>query len=148
MLLHLRSLVTLAAVAPPPSRVASSQGVVRLSGGKAKLFKNGHPLIFSGAVRNVEWTEHKGGAGAVVDVVDGAGGLIGWGVWNPHSSYRVRMLAVEQERALLEHRDVRELLRTRLAAAAQRRAACCLPSDTTTAYRLVNSEGDLSLIHI
>ena len=32
----------------------------------------------------------------VGDVVDGKGGLIGWGVFNPFSMYRVRLLATEE----------------------------------------------------
>lgn len=74
-------------------------------------------------------------------VVDGGGGLIGWGVYNPHSMYRVRLLATD-EPSLLDHRDVSNLLHHRLQEAADLRRACGLPSDGTTAYRLVNSEGD------
>ena len=114
-------------------------GTVRVVGNKARLFKNGHPLVFGGAVSGVK-NEPK--AGGVVDVVDGLGELIGWGVWNPHSMYRVRMLAHESEIDMLEHRDLDALVRSRLAAAWERRAACGLPSERTTAFRLVNSEGD------
>ena len=69
------------------------------------------------------------------------GGLIGWGVFNPHSMYRVRLLATS-EPSLLEHRDVGALLRERLSNAQRLRAALALPSELTSAYRLVNSEGD------
>ena len=75
--------------------------VVTLTGGKAKLFKAGNPLVYGGAVKSVSG---KPATGAVVDVVDGSGGFIGWGVFNPISMYRVRLLAHE-EPALLAHRD-------------------------------------------
>ena len=69
-------------------------GRVTLVSGKARLFKNGNPLVFSGAVKR---TDPKGlQAGDVVDVVDGADKLLGWGVYNPHSMYRVRLLASDE----------------------------------------------------
>lgn len=111
---------------------------VTLAGGKARLFRAGNPLVFAGAVSRVAG---KPAAGDVVDVVDGAGSLIGWGVFNPHSMYRVRLLA-HNEPELLRHRDVDELLSYRISAAASVRRACCLPSERTTAYRLINGEGD------
>lgn len=117
---------------------AAAQPVVTLTGGKSRLFKMGNPLVFSGAVHKVHGNP---GAGDIVDVHDGAGGRIGWGMYNPHSLYRVRLLAhVPSPDA--EHRDVGALLATRLNAAAARRDACRLPSESTTAYRLCNSEGD------
>lgn len=112
--------------------------VVTLTGGKAKLFKAGNPLVYGGAVKSVSG---KPATGAVVDVVDGSGGFIGWGVFNPISMYRVRLLAHE-EPALLAHRDIEQLLQHRLRAAMERRRALRLPSDENTAYRLVNGEGD------
>ena len=122
----------------PVSTATSS--VVRLQAGKARLFKNaGHPLVFSGAVDKVLGDPEPG---AIVDVVDGKDGLIGWGVFNPHSMYRVRLLATPEEPALIAHRDLRKLIRHRLEAALKLRAALSLPSPETTAYRLINSEGD------
>ena len=118
---------------------ACAVGTVSVSGPKARMFKNGgHPLVFEGAIKRTENVQ----VGEAVDVLDGAGELIGWGVWNPHSLYRVRMLVPAIERDQLEHRSISEIVRRRLQAAASRRAACCLPSESTTAYRLVNSEGD------
>jgi 23S rRNA G2069 N7-methylase RlmK/C1962 C5-methylase RlmI len=114
-------------------------GTVCLKGGKARLFKvSGHPIVYGGAVDNVKGSVQ---AGDVVDVVDVSGDLIGWGVYNPHSMYRVRLLATN-EPTLLAHRDVGALLRERLLQASDLRRACGLPSESTSAYRLVNSEGD------
>ena len=119
--------------------VAKAVATVRLAGGKARLFKNGHPLVFGGAVGSVSGSP---GAGEVVDVVDGKANLVGWGVYNPHSMYRVRLLAAAHEEEHIGHRDLKALLRHRLASAQQLRSACGLPSASTNAYRLVNSEGD------
>ncbi len=116
----------------------AANGLVHLAGGKARLFKAGNPIVYGGAVQRVDG---KPLPGDVVDVVDGKGTLIGWGVFNPDSMYRVRLLAT-REPSLLAHRDVRALLRERLASASQLRAAAGLPSESTSAYRLVNSEGD------
>jgi len=121
--------------------------VVVLGGGKSRLIKGGNPLVFSGAVGKVQGAP---GAGDVVDVHDGAGGLIGWGVYNPFSQYRVRILAhagsssaaASTAAADLGHRDLGTLVAARLRAAALRRRVCGLPSETDTAYRLCNSEGD------
>ena len=121
--------------------LATSTATARcvIAGGKAHLFKKqASPIVYSKAIGQVQGEPKAGG---VVDVVDGAGGLIGWGVFNPHSMYRVRLL-VTDELDLLAHRDVGAVLRRRLTAAAQLREACGLPSAQTTAYRLVNSEGD------
>ena len=114
-------------------------GRVTLVSGKARLFKAGNPLVFSGAVKRVD---PKGlQPGDVVDVVDGADKLVGWGVYNPHSMYRVRLLASD-EPALLEHREMGALMAHRVRSAAAVREAACLPSEETTAYRLINGEGD------
>ena len=130
-LLHATALCSALALEAP--------GRVTLVSGKARLFKNGNPLVFSGAVKRVE---PKGlQAGDIVDVVDGADKLLGWGVYNPHSMYRVRLLASD-EPALLEHRDMGDLMAHRIRSAAAVRDAACLPSEETTAYRLINGEGD------
>ena len=130
-LLHATAICTALALEAP--------GRVTLVSGKARLFKSGNPLVFSGAVKRVEPTSLR--AGDIVDVVDGADKLLGWGVYNPHSMYRVRLLASD-EPALLEHRDMSELVAHRVRSAAAVRSAAGLPSEETTAYRLINGEGD------
>lgn len=130
---------TAAVLALDVTATATAAGRVTLMGGKARLFKNGNPLVFGGAVKYVEPKHVE--AGAVVDVVDGSDKLVGWGVYNPHSMYRVRLLASD-EPSLLEHRDLGRLLSHRIAAASMVRTAAGLPSAETTAYRLVNGEGD------
>ena len=114
-------------------------GRVTLVSGKARLFKAGNPLVFGGAVKRTDPKDLQ--PGDVVDVVDGSDALIGWGVYNPHSMYRVRLLASDEPR-LLEHRDMARLMEHRIKGAAAVRSAAGLPSEQTTAYRLINGEGD------
>jgi hypothetical protein len=62
---------------------------VVLKGGKARLFAGGHPLVYGGAVDRVVGRPPPV-MGAPVVLADGAGVPIGWGVYNPHSMFRVR----------------------------------------------------------
>ena len=56
--------------------------------GKSRLFKDGQPLIYGGAVdRTVGGTPLSADC---VQVHDHALEPIGWGFWNPASMYRVR----------------------------------------------------------
>jgi 23S rRNA (cytosine1962-C5)-methyltransferase len=104
-----------------------------LKRGRANPLWQGHPWVYSGAIAREE-----GGyqPGDVVDVADAEGRYIGRGFVNPRSQIRVRMMTPRDEAvdAALIARRVKEAagLRTRLG----------LPSAETTAYRLINSEGD------
>ena len=73
---------------------------MRLRAGKARLFLEGNPLVYGEAVESAV-----GGVkeGDYVEVVDSKGNLIGKGVYNPHSMYRVRLLWHARERAEREH---------------------------------------------
>jgi len=110
---------------------------VTLKPGKAKPFWCGHPLVFSGAIQTVDAGIT---TGTVVAVFDAHGTQLGLGVFNAHSQYRVRILSraatgtcaptIESfvTRHLRNARALRQLLQ--------------LPSATTNAYRVLNSEGD------
>ena len=103
------------------ARLTWDECVVRLSG-KLQLFKAGNPLGHGGAVKSVSGKP----AIAVVDVVDGSGGFIGWGVFNPISMYHGC-----SRRGAGGHRDIEQLLQHRLRAAMERRARCgCRPTRT------------------
>lgn len=140
----------------PPSATTSATAfrAVTLKRGKARLFRDGHPLVYGGAV--AEAPEGLA-AGELVRVQDGHPTnprTVGWGTYNPDSMFRVRILRHAGESVpLLAKRAVDEgglqsLLRARLRAALTvRQAALGLPSlapgeEHTTAYRLVNGEGD------
>lgn len=53
--------------------------VVTIARGKARLFRDGNPLVYGGAVAGVTG---KTSPGCVVDVADGAGKVIGWGTYS------------------------------------------------------------------
>ena len=60
-----------------------------LKRGKARLFRDGHPMVYGGAVDRVVGRPPPKRGDAVV-LCDGAETAIGWGVFNPDSMFRVR----------------------------------------------------------
>jgi 23S rRNA (cytosine1962-C5)-methyltransferase len=101
--------------------------------GRANPLWHGHPWVYSGAVEREEGSEEPG---APVEVCDSDGRLIGRGFWNPQSQIRVRLVTWRDEPV-----DA-ALIGRRVAEAAALRVRLGLPSPETTAFRLVNSEGD------
>jgi 23S rRNA G2069 N7-methylase RlmK/C1962 C5-methylase RlmI len=76
-------------------------------------------------------------------VVDHSGNNVGWGMYNPDSMYRVRMLWTNSfDGSFSLPLDVGSVIETRLAVAKAIRSSLALPSAETDAYRLVNGEGD------
>jgi 23S rRNA (cytosine1962-C5)-methyltransferase len=98
----------------------------------AESARRGHPWIWKGAV-----TRAAGGlaAGDVVRVVDSTGERIGHGIYDPESPIAVRIWASGSE-SLSE-----DLLASRIAAAFRVRQGL-FADGKTTAYRLLNGEGD------
>ncbi|XP_019091730.1 PREDICTED: uncharacterized protein LOC104743064 [Camelina sativa] len=129
------------------SQFASSrpQGVAKvvLKKGKTQLFKDGSPMVYSGAVDRIIGKPPPQ-TGDVVIVADGTENPIGWGLYNSVSMFCVRLMQLQHEST----RDpscalnIEKLLQTRIAEAVQLRKSLGLPSAKTNAYRLVNSEGD------
>jgi len=123
----------------PPARVV-------LKGGKARLFtgENANPLVYNGAIDRVVGRPAPN-VGDVVILTDGTGEkALGWGVFNPNSTYRVRILVGADEEAF-HNPNLESLIDQRIAQAVQLRRLLGLPhttSSATTVYRLVNSEGD------
>jgi 23S rRNA G2069 N7-methylase RlmK/C1962 C5-methylase RlmI len=80
-----------------------------------------------------------------VILTDGTGEkALGWGVFNPNSTYRVRLLVGADEEAF-QNPNLESLIDQRIAHAVQLRRLLGLPHTTTSAttvYRLINSEGD------
>lgn len=122
---------------------------VILKRGRANPVWRGHPWVYSGAIERTEGTFSAGDLVAVCDIEQR---LIGHGFVNPRSQITVRMLmrAGEHlgaesdvaEHQLTEDLMVAALLSRRLRDAVTLRQRLGLPSAETTAYRLVNSEGD------
>jgi 23S rRNA (cytosine1962-C5)-methyltransferase len=104
-----------------------------LKRGRANPLWHGHPWVYSGAV---EREEGSGEPGDTVDVCDSDGRFIGRGFWNPRSQIRVRLCTWRDEPV-----DA-ELIGKRIEQAAALRVQLQLPSPATSAFRLINSEGD------
>lgn len=102
--------------------------------GKARPIWAGHPWVLSGAVEKVEGEPSNGD---VVLVRDHEARAIGRGFYAPDSPIRVRMLTRDPE----ERIDAGFFLR-RVRRAVDLRRLVGLPSETTTAWRLVHSDGD------
>jgi len=108
---------------------------VVLRQGRARPLWFGHPWVYSNAILRVEGSPE---AGSVVPVYDHDERFIARGLWNPNSQIPIRVLDHEQGNLALNT----AYFETRIKAAMAQRASIGLPSATTTAYRLVNSEGD------
>lgn len=116
---------------------------VVLKKGKTQLFKDGSPMVYSGAVDRIIGRPPPR-TGDVVLVADGKERPIGWGMYNSVSMFCVRMMQLEDEakREPFCVLDVEKLLETRIDAALELRKSLGLPAANTNAFRLVNSEGD------
>ncbi|XP_077221429.1 S-adenosyl-L-methionine-dependent methyltransferases superfamily protein isoform X1 [Tasmannia lanceolata] len=124
---------------------SNRKGVAKvvLKKGKTQLFRDGSPMVYSGAVDRIIGRPPPK-TGDIVLVSDGSEKPIGWGLYNSVSMFCVRFMQLEEEAA----RDpscalnMDKLLETRIDAAIELRRNLGLPSSETSAYRLVNSEGD------
>lgn len=106
---------------------------VILHRGRARPLWFGHPWAYANGVERIEGAAEPGD---VVALHDHDGRFIGKGLWNPRSQIRVRLLTRADEAI-----DA-TFFRAALDRARARRARVGLPSARTTAYRLVNAEGD------
>lgn len=95
-----------------------------------RRLRSGHLWIFSNEIETIEGTPEPGGE---VVVLDHRGGIVGVGLYNPHSLIAVRLF-VRRERPIDQ-----SLFRERLERAIELRKRI-LPVEQT--YRLVFSEGD------
>lgn len=69
---------------------------VVLKKGKTQLFKDGSPMVYSGAVDRIIGRPPPG-TGDVVLVADGEEKPIGWGMYNSSSMFCVRLMQLEAE---------------------------------------------------
>lgn len=115
------------------SLARDSAARVILRQGRARPLWFGHPWAYANAVDRVDGDVRPGD---VVSLVDHDSRFIGRGLFNPRSQIPVRLLTRSDEPV-----DA-AFFRQRLARARELRARLALPSEATSAYRLVNSEGD------
>ena len=116
--------------------------VATLKRGCAHFVEKGNNLVFSESVHKVEGPEPQLGDNVVV--CDYKRKIVGWGVFNPRSVYRIRMMQTmpecqEDTTAVL---DVISVFRSRLLTAIELRTALGLPSSATNAFRVVHGDGD------
>lgn len=105
------------------------KSIVRLKPGKEKPVLNRHHWIFSGAVANLPSFE----PGAILPVESSKGTLLGHAYFNKASSIVGRMIAFGEEEPLVAiTRLIRNAIHFRKS----------LFDNKTTAYRLINGEGD------
>jgi 23S rRNA G2069 N7-methylase RlmK/C1962 C5-methylase RlmI len=120
---------------------------VILKGGKIRLFtEHQSPTVYGGAVDRVLGRPTPK-AGDIVTVCNGAEEPFAWGLYNPISMYRVRIMQtlddVDNNVERLEKPNLSAILTARIQAAVALRAALGLPkAEITNVYRLINSEGD------
>jgi len=110
---------------------------VQIVKGKEWFCEQGDPLVFSGAIAKTNGSPK---VGDEVLVKDHQGSVLARGLFNPHSMYRVRVIASKHD----THFDapLAELIKHRIEQAVSARGAMLLPRDDTDVFRLVNSEGD------
>lgn len=103
---------------------------------KEGAIKRGHPWIFPKAINK---TQGKLVTGHLVDIFNAEGELLGVGVFNEHSLYRVRVLTYSWEKI---DSSLEKIIEHRLTQALAIRESLNLPNENTNAYRLFNSEAD------
>jgi len=117
----------------PHTVLRDSAAKVVLKRGRARPLWFGHPWVYSNAIDRVEG---KADPGSIVTLVDHDGRAIGRGTYNPRSQISVRLVTHTDEPV-----DAQFFVR-QVRSAQTLRTAVDLPSARTSAYRLVNSEGD------
>ena len=110
---------------------------IYLQQAKQGPIRRGHPWVFPKAIARQSGDLI---TGHLVNVFAAGGELLGVGVYNEHSLYRVRILAYAFE--LAGDTTIESIVTLRLGQALQLRKIINLPNSETTAYRLCNSEGD------
>lgn len=114
---------------------------VILRRGRSKPFWIGHPWVFSGAIFKI--VGEIGDTGGECLVEDDRGNILGSGFYNPHGRIAARILEHRRSTDIeFTPRPTMDVVAERIDAAIERRAALGLPASDTTAYRVVNSEGD------
>lgn len=113
-------------------------GRVRLRRGHVRPLWAGHPWVYAQAVAGVDGAP---APGDLVSVVDPEGKTVGLGFYSPKSAIPVRLLGRDPDEVFGD--EAAGALARRLdAARAFREHALGLPNESSTAYRLVNAEGD------
>ena len=89
-------IVCLSSCSRPPLSVSSGVAKVVLKKGKTQLFKDGSPMVYSGAVDRIIGKPPLQ-TGDVVIVADGTENPSGWGLYNSVSMFCVRLMQLQHE---------------------------------------------------
>ncbi len=106
---------------------------ITLKPGRERSVVRMHPWIFSGAVASVQG-EPVAGDSVAIRASDGS--IVGVGAWSPESQIRVRVWTFDREEEVNG-----AFIDERVARAVGNRATLMV-SESSNAYRLINSEGD------
>lgn len=120
-------------------------GVVVLKRGKATLFRNSrNPMVFAGSIeRHIPSRQQQSKDCAPVAVCNGSFTCLGFGFYNMHSMFRVRILhhCGDGGGLALPWDFQRDIVR-KCEHAVSLRSAIGIPNAETNVYRVVNGEGD------
>lgn len=116
----------------------SSVAVIRLDSEKALSFYQGHPWLYPKAI---QLPKKEPQAGSLVAIQD-AEGIVAYGIYNPHSLYRVRVLWRVHPNDKKPVPNLDAIIAQRLDEALLLRQSLHLPNAKTNAFRLFNSEAD------
>jgi 23S rRNA (cytosine1962-C5)-methyltransferase len=108
--------------------------VVTLRAGHVQPVWAGHPWIYRQAIASMTGAPT---IGDEVEVRDARGNRLGRGFYSPDSAIPIKLATRDPDQAL-DHAWFEQ----RIARAVMRRRAHHLPDESTTAFRLINSEGD------
>lgn len=98
--------------------------------------RRGHPWIYASAVAQI--SDRVAAIPAIVSLADEDGASLGWGLWDPKSPIAIRVWSLNPD-----EKPDRVLFRRRLEhAIAVRERLFPASESATTAYRLLNGEGD------
>lgn len=112
--------------------------VIRLDSEKALSFYQGHPWLYPKAM---QIPKNEPQAGSLVAISDDTG-VVAYGIYNPHSLYRVRVLLRVNPEDKSAAPNLEIILAQRLKEAMLLRQSLNLPNPKTNAFRLCNSEAD------
>lgn len=113
------------------------QASVYLSPSKQTTILRGHPWVFPKAIAK---TLNNPQTGHLVTIYSAESEQVGVGVYNEHSLYRVRVLALTWEQ--IDCSSFNSIIHHRISQALLLRQALGLPNQQTSAFRLFNSEAD------
>lgn len=128
---------------PALALITCGFSLIVLKRGKATLFRTQrNPIVFGNSIsHHITPPNQPLTPCAPVAVCNGTYDIIGMGVYNPHSMYRVRILE-HYTTGRMEHWQVDNVVERKVKEAVEVRKAIGLGNEHTDVYRVINGEGD------